>query len=87
MNARTGEGELVELRGFTVTAVGGGTGAAFNVTGTADGQTVTVRVSGTQTGLTRANFVVGTTYTVVGVLSQFNGAAQIKPRFRRDVTP
>lgn len=87
INARTNEGRLVRLNNFLVTVVGGGTGAAFNVTGTADGATVTVRVSSAATGLTRANFVVGNSYSVVGVLSQFNGTAQIKPRFRTDVTP
>lgn len=87
INARTNEGLLVRLNNFVVTVVGGGTGTAFNVTGTADGATITVRVSGANTGLTRANFVVGNSYSITGVLSQFNGTAQIKPRYRTDVTP
>ncbi len=87
VNARTNDGRLVRLNNFLVTVVQTGTATAFNVTGTADGATITVRVSGTATGLTRANFVVGNSYSVVGVLSQFNTAAQIKPRFRTDVTP
>ena len=88
VNARTDEGKLIRITGLTVTAVGGGTSGAFNVTTTApDGQTVVVRVNGLATGLTRANFVVGTAYDVTGILTQFNGSAQIKPRFRSDVQP
>jgi DNA/RNA endonuclease YhcR with UshA esterase domain len=87
-NALTNDGRLVTVNAFTVTTVGTGTAAAFNVTGTTpDGATVTVRVSSANNGLTRANFVVGQTYSVTGVLTQFNGAAQIKVRFRTDVTP
>lgn len=82
------DGRLVTVTGFTVTTVGTGTSAAFNVTGTTpDGATLTVRVSGANTGLTRANFTVGQTYAITGVLTQFNGAAQIKVRVRTDVTP
>jgi hypothetical protein len=88
VNALTNDGRLVTLNGFTVTTIGTGTGAAFNVTGTTpDGATVTVRVSSLNNGLTRANFTVGQTYSVTGILTQFNGAAQIKLRFRTDVTP
>jgi DNA/RNA endonuclease YhcR with UshA esterase domain len=87
-NARSDEGKLVRINGLVVTAVGGGTSGAFNVTTTApDGQTVTVRVNGLATGLTRPNFVVGNSYDVIGILTQFNGLAQIKPRFRTDVQP
>jgi DNA/RNA endonuclease YhcR with UshA esterase domain len=88
VNARTDEGKLIRITGLVVTAVGGGTSNAFNVTTTApDGQTVIVRINGLATGLTRANFVVGNTYDVTGILTQFNGGAQIKPRFRTDVQP
>jgi len=87
-NSLANDGRLVTVSGFTVTTVGTGTAAAFNVTGTTpDGATVTVRVSSLNTGLTRANFTVGQTYTVTGILTQFNAAAQIKLRFRTDVTP
>ena len=73
---------------ITITAIPGGTGAAFTVTGTAaDAQVVQIRVGAANTGLTRASFIVGNTYTVTGVLSQFNGTAQVKPRFATDVTP
>jgi DNA/RNA endonuclease YhcR with UshA esterase domain len=86
-NARTQEGQLVQLP-ITITVVPGGTGAAFTVTGTtADAQTVQIRVASANTGLTRASFAVGTMYTVTGILTQFNGTAQIKPRFASDVTP
>lgn len=87
-NALTRDGQLVSLADLTVTTVGTGTAAAFNVTGTTpDGATVTLRVSGLNTGFTRANFTVGQTYAVTGILTQFNGAAQIKLRLRTDVTP
>ncbi|MES2524480.1 MAG: SdrD B-like domain-containing protein [Gemmatimonadota bacterium] len=87
-NALTNDGQLVTVAALTVTTVGTGTGAAFNVTGTAaDGATVTVRIAAANTGLTRANFTVGQTYGITGVLTQFNGMAQLKPRFRTDVTP
>ncbi len=87
VTARTLEGQLVTLPGFTVTTIGGGTGAAFTVTGTADGATVQVRVGGALRGLSRASFTVGNTYSVTGILTQFNGTAQIKPRVASDVTP
>jgi hypothetical protein len=84
--ARTLEGRLVSLAGFRVTTIGGGTGAAFTVTGTTtDGQTIQVRVGSNLAGITRASFAVGSTYTVTGVLSQFNATAQIKPRLPADI--
>lgn len=86
-NALTNEGQLVQLR-VTITSVPAGTGASFTVVGTAaDGQTVQIRVGAANTGLTRSSFTVGSTYTVTGVLTQFNGTAQVKPRFATDVTP
>ena len=86
-NALTNDGQLVQLP-ITITSIPGGTGAAFTVTGTAaDGQTVQIRVGGANTGLTRASFTAGNTYTVTGVLTQFNGTAQVKPRYATDVTP
>ena len=94
LNSLANDGQLVTVTGFRVATVGGGTGAAFNVTGTTpDGATVVVRVSAANTGLTRANFVVGQTYVVTGVLSQFatgnpvTVTPQIKVRFRTDVIP
>jgi hypothetical protein len=89
INAKTDDGLLVSLAGYTVTAVGTASATgAFNVTGTtADGQTVTVRVSSALKGLSRANFTIGSTYTIVGILSQNGGNAQIKVRTRSDVTP
>ncbi len=85
--ARTNEGQLVRIAGFTVTTVQTGTATAFTVTGTVDGVTLQVRVGGPLRGLSRSNFVVGNTYTVTGILTQFNGTAQIKPRSAADVTP
>lgn len=88
MNTKADDGLLVQLNDFTVTIIGGGTGASFNVTGTtSDGATVVVRVSGALTGLSRAVFTVGTTYRVIGVLSQNGGTAQLKVRSRADITP
>lgn len=87
-NALTNDGRLGTLQAVTITTIPGGTGAAFTVTGTAaDGQVVQIRVGAANTGLTRASFTVGNTYSVTGVLSQFNGTAQVKPRFATDVTP
>jgi DNA/RNA endonuclease YhcR with UshA esterase domain len=94
LNNLTNDGQLVTVPGFRVTTVGTGTAAAFNVTGTTpDGALVVVRVSGANTGLTRANFVVGQSYVVTGVLSQFATGTplvvtpQLKVRFRTDVIP
>lgn len=87
VNARTREGQLIVLDDFTVTSIGGGTGAAFNVDGTADGENVRVRVSGALRGISRANFTVGSTYSITGILTQFRGAAQIKVRFASDINP
>lgn len=87
------EGELITVQQFTVTAVGGGTGANFNVDGlTGDGSILQLRINGSTTGiegtgLTRANFTVGNTYSVTGILSVFNTTVQIKPRQRSDINP
>lgn len=81
------DGQLVRVAGFTVTSVATGTATAFTVTGTVGTTPMQVRVGGPLLGLTRANFTVGSTYTVTGILTQFNGTAQIKPRFASDVTP
>lgn len=81
------DGQLIRMSGFTVTTIATGTATAFTVTGTVNGVSMQVRVGGPLQGLTRANFTVGSTYTVTGILTQFNGTAQIKPRFASDVTP
>jgi DNA/RNA endonuclease YhcR with UshA esterase domain len=81
------DGQLIRMSGFTVTTIATGTATAFTVTGTVGGVSMQVRVGGPLLGLTRANFTVGSTYTVTGILTQFNGTAQIKPRFASDVTP
>jgi hypothetical protein len=85
--ARTYEGQLVRLVGFTVTAVGTASAVgAFNVTGTAPtGQSVQFRVGGTGTGITTADFTVGTVYTITGVASINNTTIQLKPRTRADL--
>lgn len=86
-NSLANEGQLVSLA-VTITVIPGGTGGSFTVNGTAaDGQPVQIRVGGFNTNITRASFTVGNTYTVTGVLTEFNGTAQVKPRFATDVTP
>jgi DNA/RNA endonuclease YhcR with UshA esterase domain len=82
----TNEGRLVRVNGVTVATIPTGTGAAFTVIGTdAGGDTVQIRVNGLPTGLTRASFTVGSRYNLTGVLTQFNGVAQIKPRTAADL--
>ncbi|HYW32355.1 MAG TPA: SdrD B-like domain-containing protein, partial [Gemmatimonas sp.] len=84
--ALTNEGRLVTLSGLRITAVPTGTGASFNVTAVdASGAEITIRAAAA--GLTRAAFVVGDRYAVTGVLTQFNGVAQVKPRGAADVAP
>jgi hypothetical protein len=84
--ALTDEGRLITVSRVTIAAVGGGTSNAFNVTTLSDaGDTLVVRVNGLATGLTRASFIVGERYNVTGILTQFNGVAQLKPRFATDV--
>ena len=98
LNARTYEGQLGRIQGFTVDSIGTTTSTSFNVFGKVEGTPVQVRVIGqsataTNTGLTRANFVPGQTYDVTGELTVFiTGTApnqvvtpQIKPRFASDV--
>ena len=84
--ALTDEGELIVVSGLRIVTVGGGTSNAFNVTAVSSANdTLTVRVNGAATGLTRASFIVGERYNITGILTQFNGAAQLKPRFPSDV--
>lgn len=87
IQARTLEGQLVTVSGFTVNTIGGGTSAAFNVDGTVDGTPLRVRVSGALRGLSRGSFTVGNTYTVTGILTQNSNVTQIKLRFASDLTP
>lgn len=85
VNSRADEGELVRIEDVEVTVVASGTGTAYDVTTLApDGQTVRIRVA-TGTGITRDEFTVGTTYDITGVLSEFNGTAQIQPRGTGDI--
>jgi DNA/RNA endonuclease YhcR with UshA esterase domain len=83
--ARTEEGKLVTTT-LTITSVPGGTTSAFTVVGQhADGTTGIQIRAATGTGLVRGIFFVGQTYQITGVLTQFNGTAQIKPRGFADV--
>jgi DNA/RNA endonuclease YhcR with UshA esterase domain len=84
--ALTNDGRLVQVTEVTVTNVPTGTGAAFSVNVTTpDGATFLARVAAANTGLTRTDFVVGETYTMTGLLTNFNGAAQLKLRYASDV--
>ncbi|MGH7663343.1 MAG: lamin tail domain-containing protein [Gemmatimonadaceae bacterium] len=86
INALVDEAELVVVTGLIVDSIPGTGTTTFNVFTTApDGETVLVRASDARTRLTRAHFVVGRTYTIKGVLSQFFGDAQILPRSPADV--
>lgn len=88
--ARTFEGQLVAIQGFTVVSqtTPSSTTGSYNVTGTVPGgQTIVVRVSGTAVGLPAGTFAVGQTYSITGVATINNATVQIKPRFRADVTP
>jgi DNA/RNA endonuclease YhcR with UshA esterase domain len=79
------EGELIAVTGVTIKTIDGGTGNAFNVTLSSAGDTLVLRVNGAATGLTRGSFTVGERYNITGILTQFNGTAQVKPRFPTDV--
>ena len=84
--ALTDEGELIRVPGLRVVTVPTGTGAAFTVTTVSStDDTLQIRVAGTATGLTRSSFIVGERYNITGILTQFNGTAQVKPRFATDV--
>lgn len=83
--ALTNEGRLVTVPSLTILSVPGGTGAAFTVVAANGLDTLQIRVAGTNTGLTRSSFTVGNRYAVSGILTQFNGTPQLKPRFSTDV--
>jgi hypothetical protein len=84
--ALTDEGRLVTVSGLRVDSVPAGTGGAFTVrTVSATNDTLQIRVAGTATGLTRSSFILGERYNITGILTQFNGTAQVKPRFAADV--
>jgi DNA/RNA endonuclease YhcR with UshA esterase domain/uncharacterized protein (DUF2141 family) len=84
--ALTDEGRLITVPGLRVVTVPTGTGAAFTVTTVSStDDTLQIRVAGTATGLTRSSFIVGERYNITGILTQFNGTAQVKPRFATDV--
>jgi hypothetical protein len=80
------QGELVQALNLRVTAIAGGTGAAFDVTTQAEtGETIMVRVGGAGTGLTRASFEVGRRYNVVGAMGRFRATPQILVRSPADI--
>lgn len=79
------EGELITVSGLRVVSLGTGA-SAFNVTTVSStNDTLVIRVNGPATGLTRASFIVGERYNITGILTQFNGTPQVKPRYATDV--
>jgi DNA/RNA endonuclease YhcR with UshA esterase domain len=85
--ALTDEGRLIVVSGLRVDSLPSATNpAAFTVrTVSATNDTLRIRVNGTATGLAKGSFIVGERYNIIGILTQFNGIPQIKPRFATDV--
>ena len=81
------EGRLVRVAGLRIVSVGtANTSGAFSVTAvSATDDTLGIRVHGNDTELEPADFTVGTSYDVTGVLTQNNATIQIKPRSAADV--
>jgi hypothetical protein len=85
--ARTYEGELAQITDAVLTVIPGGTSASYSLTFDVGGTAFTGRIeAGVGATVTRANWTVGNTYTLVGALGSFNGTAQIKPRGAGDIT-
>lgn len=83
--AKTYEGQLARVENVTVTQAPT-SGTSGNVTATAaDGTTIVIRID-SNSGIPVTTFTVGSRYNVTGVLAQFRGTAQIKPRSAADVT-
>jgi DNA/RNA endonuclease YhcR with UshA esterase domain len=85
--ARTFEGQLVRLDSVVVLSVGTVSGSGgYNVTvRAADGTEVVVRNDRAAVGVPVATWSVGAVYDVIGVLSAFNSAPQLKVRGPSDV--
>lgn len=84
---RAYEGQLARIDDVVVTAVASQSSATsgFNVTARApDGTVLVIRAEG-RTNVEAPAFTVGQTYDIVGILSVFGGAGQIKPRSTDDV--
>lgn len=82
--AKTYEGQLARVENVTVTAAPT-SGTSGNVTATAaDGTTIVIRID-SNSGIPVTTFTVGSRYNVTGVLGQFRGTAQLKPRSTADV--
>ena len=81
------EGRLVRVTGLRIVSVGtANTSGAFSVTAvSATDDTLGIRIHGNDTELEPADFTVGTSYDVTGVLTQNNATIQIKPRSPADV--
>jgi DNA/RNA endonuclease YhcR with UshA esterase domain len=86
VNARTYEGQLARATGKVSSVSGGPTSTAYNVTlKDAAGDSVIVRVGSAGVGIPQTGWVVGTSYTVTGLLGSFNGLAELFPRSTEDV--
>jgi len=88
--ARTFEGELVRIADAVLTAVPGGTSAAYNLTFQDGGATsFTLRIeTPVVASVPRTFWTQNQTYaSITGVLGSFNGTAQLKPRGSGDIVP
>ncbi len=84
MLARTFEGELVVLPGFTVDSLDVQNFDNHDVFGvTNDGSQVRIRVD-SRSGVASTDWTVGATYQVTGLLRVFNGVPQLFPRSTDD---
>lgn len=84
MLARTFEGQLVTLPGFTVNSLDVQNFDNHDVFGTTgDGSSVRIRVD-SRSGVASADWTVGATYQVTGLLRVFNGVPQLFPRSNAD---
>lgn len=80
LNSGDVQGQLVTLTDVVVDSVAGS-----NVwVSDADGTAALVRID-SDSGIQAAAFVVDDTYTITGVVSNFGGTEQLKPRFEEDV--
>jgi DNA/RNA endonuclease YhcR with UshA esterase domain len=86
VNARTYEGQLARATGKVSSVSGGPTSTAYNVTlKDPAGDSIIVRVGSAGVGIPQTDWVVGTSYTVTGLLGSFNGLAELFPRSKDDV--
>jgi hypothetical protein len=76
------EGYLARIEGTIITAPTGGYNPSFDIADATD--TMTVFVDGT-TGIDVSGIDVGENWTVIGMLSDYQGNHEIKPRYQTDL--